>query len=375
MDEKKVDSNENNDLIKNRINDFLLLELESKLDKQNQFLIHQYYKEVDPKLSNILENSGETRLETIFLLTEQLNESKRIIKDKCNKIDNLNFKLDEYDEIILNNEEKIDLLSKEIQQFKNSNNIKVNSSEKSDLLESIFEKKNEINILKKEIINLRDYISEKDSAVLELNNQIKKNEKIINQLLDGYNKVKSNNSLNNQINDLNEMLSLNEDNISKLNIKISDLLDENNNMKNIEKNNKELHSIIKIKNNHINSLNNKLDALDSTSKKYIKEIELLNEEIQNKNIENAMLKGIIDDCQDKYQSLLIKFNQLEQENSKNNNVIESNESNLINQIDLLKKVSTENKSTINSLNDEIIVLKEILDEKDKTIKLIKGSDE
>ena len=62
----------------------------------------------------------------------------------------------------MNNEEKIDLLSKEIQQFKNSNNIKVNSSEKSDLLESIFEKKNEINILKKEIINLRDYISEKD---------------------------------------------------------------------------------------------------------------------------------------------------------------------------------------------------------------------
>ena len=341
--------------INNKTKDFLLLELESNLDKQKQAQIKQEscvnsFKEI----INLLKEENHHNIEELSNLNVKIGYLKQCLNDKNNIINSLN-----------SDNSK---LKKDIVDFENQN--KLFNSELEDLKVSNEDKLVEISSLKDEIGGLK--VSNEDKLVeisslkdeiSSLKNNLVINDKTIDKLKD------ETDSLQDLINNLNQELSIKNRDIGKM-----DVLREDVNK--FSQENLNLCSLINEKDNLINSLTDDFKVkIEQTSLKYEKNISDLKKDVEIKNKEILKLNNLISNHEEQNKLLLNEkdhFKEIITEKNGMNNNLKNNINLLNDKINILEKESKVKMDSIESLKDEIKILKSIIDEKDKTINTLVG---
>ena len=335
--------------INDKSKELLLLEIES-IDKQNQ---SNYSLQKNPNEFNSIH--------------EKLGKYKQISTNQAKKISFLKLKIDEFKKIIDIKEEKINLLSNEINIIKNnflghdfaeSLNL-INETEHLDL---IIDKNNEIEKLNKIIMILKRYNIDKDIEIKNLNKLLINKEdfitKEVNEFDDRILELQESESFKHEeILRLTDTIELKDEKISGLEKLINDYCSD------IES----LNKVVEDNKNKIKSLNEDLSIGKSKINKYEQDIFLLTDTIKNKNIEHAILKEHLNNSKKGENSLSLKNDELNDELLEKNNEI----SNLKDIVDSLKLVSDEKENTIASLMKEISILNNVIDEKDETIDFLK----
>ena len=207
-----------------------------------------------------------------------------------------------------------------------------------------------------EISSLKDEIS-------SLKNNLVINDKTIDKLKD------ETDSLQDLINNLNQELSIKNRDIGKM-----DVLREDVNK--FSQENLNLCSLINEKDNLINSLTDDFKVkIEQTSLKYEKNISDLKKDVEIKNKEILKLNNLISNHEEQNKLLLNEkdhFKEIITEKNGMNNNLKNNINLLNDKINILEKESKVKMDSIESLKDEIKILKSIIDEKDKTINTLVG---
>ena len=137
-----------------------------------------------------------------------------------------------------------------------------------------------------------------------------------------------------------------------------------------------LCSLINEKDNLINSLTDDFKVkIEQTSLKYEKNISDLKKDVEIKNKEILKLNNLISNHEEQNKLLLNEkdhFKEIITEKNGMNNNLKNNINLLNDKINILEKESKVKMDSIESLKDEIKILKSIIDEKDKTINTLVG---
>ena len=147
--------------INNKTKDFLLLELESNLDKQKE-LQYNYKSDIGSfkEIIELLKEEKNNNLEEISTLNVEIGKCKQLLDDKNNLIESLRTENDKLRYDLSENKDNFNLLENELNNVKESheqnliNNISLN--EKINVLnESISSKDESISSLNAEVGSLR----------------------------------------------------------------------------------------------------------------------------------------------------------------------------------------------------------------------------
>ena len=290
---------------------------------------------------------------------------KDLLENKTKEYENI---LKDVDKILFEKENTIDALTKENNnitgKFKTLNEtIKDNQKEKEDLMNSITDLTNKLNIMKenknedqykKEIEDLNNNIKDLEAKIIPLENNNNLNKDSINNFLSNVElkikelksnksnliKEKSNNVIKISQNEIK--MKINNDEIDNINIKLKTVTEE---MKKILENRKIAAE------EEIKKKKEENEILKIAQEKYVKDLEQIDENIKKfKNLKENLPNLNADDMSQFNKTELIcknKFNEL------NNLILENNEKYLSENYKLIKEENEKLKIELNNLKNDV----------------------
>lgn len=265
-----------------KMQEYLLLELESNLDKHKMIQLKNEKKYDD--LLVAIKADGDDRISS---LNQEIGALKQTLNDKTQELKKLDFKNDDLNSLLKQKELEIDDLNEKIERFSSAKDLEI---------KKVFDEKNS------EINELKDILNDRDGEIVSLNEKV------------------------------NEIYAIKDSEIKRIfNEKTSEI--------------DSLNGLLKERDEEITALNEKVD--------------IINDVVQIVEDNDKIIGALGDDISQFEADLADKTDQ---------------NSLLMDENTFLRNNLNEKINQIGYLNEEIQVLKDIIEEKDKTIDFLKGDE-